>query len=319
MKKAEEQVLVYLVQGFLESGKTSFLNYTMNQEYFQINEPTLVIACEEGDVEYEAEEFQDNHTFLEMIEEAEDFSYGKLKALQDRYKPSRVLIECNAFWDVKVLREMKMPAEWEVIQRIVTVDGSTFDVYMSNMKSVFMEMIRDADMVIFNRCCAEQSLANYRRSIKVVNPAAEIIFENRQGQLINIFDSGVPYDLEAGVIDISDEDYGIFYIDMRDNPKRYSGKKVRFKGRVLKSRNPSASFFMPARMAMTCCADDTSYIGYACKSPEAKDLPMGQWITVTADVRWEWFSAYKEKGPVLYAKTIEKAEAPQTELVYFNL
>jgi len=318
MSKSEEKVLVYLVMGFLESGKTSFLNYTMEQEYFQIEEPSLVIAGEEGEVEYDAELLRLNNTFLEVIEEAEDFSCEKLNELQKKYDPSRVMIEWNAFWDIKAFREMKLPDNWEVIQQIVTVDGSTFDVYMNNMKSLFMEMVREADMVIFNRCSDEQPLANYRRSIKVVNPAADIMFEDTKGQLINIFDGGVPYDLDADLIDIADEDYGIFYIDMRDNPKQYNGKEVRFKGRVLKSRNPSADYFMPARMAMTCCADDTSYIGYACKSPQAKNLPMGQWITVTATVRWEWFPAYKEKGPVLYVKSIEEAEPPKAEMVYFT-
>jgi len=318
MKKAEEKVFVYLVMGFLESGKTSFLNYTIEQDYFQTGEPTLIIACEEGEEDFDAGVLGDNNSALVILEDAEEFNCEMFEALQKEHQPSRVLIECNAFWDIKELRNIKMPSGWEVIQRIVTVDGSTFDVYMNNMKSVFMEMARDADMIIFNRCTAEQPLANYRRSIKVANPAAEVIFEDTQGQLLDIFDGGVPFDLDAEIIDISDEDYGIFYIDMRDNPKRYSGKRVRFKGRVLKSRNPSASFFMPARMAMTCCADDTSYIGYACKSPEAKDIPMGQWIIVTADVRWEWFSAYKEKGPVLYAKSVEKTEPPQVELVYFN-
>lgn len=315
MKRKEEPVLVYFIMGFLESGKTSFLEYTMEQECFQTEDYTLVIACEEGEVEYDSTKMNKNNTILEVLEKPEDFNFNKLDALQKKYNPTRVLIEFNSFWNID---DMELPEDWEIVQRIVTVDGSTFDLYMNNMKSIFMEMVKNADMVIFNRCMETQPLANYRRSIKVVSPAADVIFENMQGRLIDIFDDGVPYDIEAPIIEISDEDYGIFYIDMKDNPKRYKGKSVRFKGRVLKSRNPAADFFMPGRMAMTCCADDTSYIGYACKSSQAKELPMGQWITVTAEVRWEWFSAYREKGPVLYAKEIVETEAPDVEMVYFT-
>ena len=318
MKKKEQEILVYYVMGFLESGKSSFLDYTMEQDYFHIDEPTLLITCEEGEVEFDKDALKERNTFLEVLESKEEFNFDNLKAMEEMYHPARVLVECNAFWDIKEFQQTKLPAGWEVIQRIVTVDATTFDVYMSNMKSIFMEMVRFADMVIYNRCKEEQPLANYRRSIKVVNAGADIVFENMEGTLIDIFDGALPYDVDEDIIRIEDVDYGIFYMDMRDHPKTYKGKKVKFRGRVLKSRNETADYFMPARMAMTCCADDTSHLGYACKSPEAKNLTLGEWVNVTAEVRWEWFPAYKEKGPVLYAKEIVKTGPPTEEMVYFN-
>ena len=65
----------------------------------------------------------------------------------------------------------------------MTVDASTFQVYMNNMKSLFVEMIRNADMVLFNRCEQGMPLATFRRSVKVVNQAAEIIFEDEEGEI----------------------------------------------------------------------------------------------------------------------------------------
>lgn len=44
---------VYIINGFLESGKTEFITYTLSQPYFQIRGKTLLIVCEEGEVEYE--------------------------------------------------------------------------------------------------------------------------------------------------------------------------------------------------------------------------------------------------------------------------
>src|SRR5699024_2169916 len=159
---------------------------------------------------------------------------------------------------------------------------------------------------------------SFRRSIKVVNPACDVLFEDEKGEISNIFEDSMPYDLDADIIDIEDADYGIFYVDMEDHPERYRGKTVRFKGRVLKSENANAKFFVPGRMAMTCCADDTTFIGYICEFPKAKSLLMGQWVEVTAVVDWKYMEQYEGEGPVLIAKDIKSVQRPEVDLVYFN-
>ena len=195
--------------------------------------------------------------------------------------------------------------------------SSTFQIYMNNMKSIFVEMIRGADMVIFNRSSMDMPLANFRRSVKVVNAGAEVLFEDEEGEL-DIFEDDVPYDMNADIIEIEDIDYGIWYIDMMDNLDKYVGKKVRFKGQVLKSRDLNAGFFVPGRMAMTCCADDTQFIGYVCKNPAVKRLRIGSWVTVTAEIKAEYMEVYHDIGPVLYASEIEAAEKPEQEMVFFT-
>ena len=181
---------------------------------------------------------------------------------------------------------MELPRGWGIVQEIVTVDASCFQIYMQNMKSVFMEMAKNADMVMFNRCRPEDPLPAFRRSIKVVNQACDVLFENEEGEIDNIFEDQMPFDTDADVIEIDDADYGIWYVDMGDNPERYEGKTVHFRGMVLKSKDVGADFFVPGRMAMTCCADDTSFIGYVCKCASAKSLVMGSWVDVTATVKW---------------------------------
>ncbi len=318
MEEQEIDMPVYLITGFLESGKTTFINFTVQQEYFQIEEPTLLIACEEGEVEYDQAMLLKHNTVLEVLEDPEELTRDKLRAFQRKYRPDRVILEYNPLWGVKHLEEMDLPHGWGIVQHIVTVDASIFQVYMNNMKSLFVEMARNADMVMFNRCKKEQPLANFRRSIKVVNPGCEILFEDEEGELTDIFEDEVPYDLKADVIEIEDMDYGIFYVDMRDHPERYQGRTVKFKGMVLKSRDVGANFFVPGRMAMTCCADDTTFIGYVCQSKNAPKLPMGSWVEVTATVDWKYLDVYHEEGPVLKAKAIRSAKAPESELVYFN-
>ena len=314
----EIEIPIYLITGFLESGKTTFINFTVAQDYFQIDEPTLLITTEEGEVEYDEKELLKYNTVLEVVESQEQFTPEYLKKLKRRYNPERVILEYNPLWSVKKLEEMEMPRGWGIVQEIVTVDASCFQIYMQNMKSIFMEMSLHADMVMFNRCRPQDPLASFRRSIKVVNPACDVLFENEEGEISNIFEDSMPYDLDADIIDIEDADYGIFYVDMEDHPERYRGKTVRFKGRVLKSEDAKAEFFVPGRMAMTCCADDTTFIGYICEFPKAKSLLMGQWVEVTAQVDWKYMPQYEGEGPVLIAKDIKSAKRPDVDLVYFN-
>ena len=314
----EIEIPIYLITGFLESGKTTFINFTVAQDYFQIDEPTLLITTEEGEVEYDEKELLKYNTVLEVVESQEQFTPEYLKKLKRRYNPERVILEYNPLWSVKKLEEMEMPRGWGIVQEIVTVDASCFQIYMQNMKSIFMEMSLHADMVMFNRCRPQDPLASFRRSIKVVNPACDVLFEDEEGEISNIFEDSMPYDLDADIIDIEDADYGIFYVDMEDHPERYHGKTVRFKGRVLKSENANAKFFVPGRMAMTCCADDTTFIGYICEFPKAKSLLMGQWVEVTAVVDWKYMEQYEGEGPVLIAKDIKSVQRPEVDLVYFN-
>lgn len=314
----EIEIPIYLITGFLESGKTTFINFTVAQDYFQIDEPTLLITTEEGEVEYDEKELLKYNTVLEVVESQEQFTQEYLKKLKRRYNPERVILEYNPLWSVKKLEEMEMPRGWGIVQEIVTVDASCFQIYMQNMKSIFMEMSLHADMVMFNRCRPQDPLASFRRSIKVVNPACDVLFEDEEGEISNIFEDSMPYDLDADIIDIEDADYGIFYVDMEDHPERYRGKTVRFKGRVLKSENANAKFFVPGRMAMTCCADDTTFIGYICEFPKAKSLLMGQWVEVTAVVDWKYMEQYEGEGPVLIAKDIKSVQRPEVDLVYFN-
>ena len=317
-EEKDVRVAIYLVTGFLESGKTTFINFTLRQDYFMIDEPTLVILCEEGEVELNEEQFKRYNTFIEVIEKPEDLTKEKLEALEQIYNPDRIILEYNPLWSVAKLEEMELPEGWGIIQHIVTVDSSTLQMYLNNMKSLFVEMVRNADLIMFNRADVSQPLANFRRSVKVVNPGAMMVFENGQGEIQDIFDGNMPYDLEAPIVDIADEDYGIFYVDVMEHPEKYEGKTMHFKGKVLKSKMLPSGYFVPGRMAMTCCADDTNFIGYACKSPYAKKAKLGEWVEITATMKMEYMKAYHDIGPVFYAEDVKPAEAPAQELVYFN-
>lgn len=310
-------VPIYIITGFLESGKTRFLNHTIHQDYFKIKGKTLLIVCETGEEEYSSD-LDSLNTAVEYLRKAEDFNTDTLKAFEKKYRPERVLIEFNPLWSCKKMYDTKLPGKWDWVQHIVIADASTFQLYMQNMMPIITEMMRGADLVVFNRSRQEYPLANFRRSVKVSNGGAQVMFENENGDQINIFQDEMPYDLKADVINIEDCDFGVWYVDVMDNADRYVGKKVHFKGQVLKSRRLDADYFVPGRKAMTCCADDVQFIGYVCQTGKAPGLKEGEWVEVTGTLRMEMCQAYREEGPVIHVEKLEKTTPPDEEMVYFT-
>ena len=315
----EVKVPIYLITGFLESGKTTFLNFTLQQDYFRIKGKTLLILCEEGEEEYNRAELAKRNIVMEVIDSEEDFTPARLQTLEILHQPERVAIEYNGMWLVSKFEQMELPAGWGIEQEITCVDASTYQVYMANMKSLFMDMVRNTDMVLFNRCSEEHPLADFRRQVKVANQKAEIIFEDEEGEIDDIFQDEMPFDLDAPVVKILPEDYGIWFVDSMDRPDVYEGKTLRFKARAMRPRGMSGEYFVPGRTAMTCCADDTTFLGYLCKSPDAQTLTMGQWVEITAKAALEARPEYHgETGLVLYAESITPCEPLPDEMVYFN-
>ncbi|MCF0134338.1 MAG: GTPase [Blautia sp.] len=315
---SEITVPVYLLSGFLESGKTSFLDFTLQQDYFQIEGKTLLILCEEGIEEYDEAMLEENNIVMERIESEEALTTQRLTAMDILHRPERVVIEYNGMWLVSRFEQMTLPEGWGIEQEITCVDASTYQIYMANMKSIFMDMVRNTDMVVFNRCKKDDPLPSYRRAIKVANQRAEVIFEDAEGELDDIFQDELPFDIEADVIEILPEDYGIWFVDSMENPERYVGKTIHYQARVLKPRGMGSRFFVPGRTAMTCCADDTTFLGYVCKADDAPGLPEGSWVEITAEIAFEYRMEYQEEGLVLYAKEVKRCAPLEEEMVYFN-
>ena len=306
---------VYMINGFLESGKTEFITYTLAQPYFQTRGTTLLLLCEEGEVEYDGDLLKKSRTVVELIEAEEDFNPNRLLELEKKYKPERIIVEYNGMWNFK---NMKLPWHWKIEQQITIIDGSTFQSYYTNMRSLLAEMIRNSEMIIMNRCDGIQDLSSYKRNLKAVNPRADIIFEDANGEITEIMEDDLPYDLKQEVLELDDYGYGIWYLDSMDHPERYIGKKVEFTAMVLKPEDFPKGYFVPGRMAMTCCADDMAFLGYPCEYAGADSLTQKEWVKVKANVAKEYREEYQGEGPVLHAVSVEKTKAPKNAVISFN-
>lgn len=306
---------VYVINGFLESGKTEFICFTLAQAYFQVKGKTLLILCEEGEKEYDSQLLERSRTEIERIENEEDFNPEYLTGLEKKHKPERIIIEFNGMWNYK---NVKLPWYWKIEQQITTIDGSTFSMYYTNMRSLLAEMIRKSEMIIFNRCDTVRDQLNvYKRNIKAVNSSADVIFEDANGEINEIFEEDLPYDLTRETIVLDDQSYGIWYLDSMDHPERYLGKKVSFVAMVLKPEEFPMDYFVPGRLAMTCCADDMAFLGYPCEFSGAGALKQREWIKVTASVLAGNSREQGGAGLTLQAVSVEKAKAPKEEVISF--
>lgn len=310
------EIPIYLFTGFLESGKTVFIKDTIKDPNFSHGEKTLVILCEEGIEEFDEQYLENNNAIVVTVEGEDDLTEQFLKECNDKYQPGRVFVEYNGMWNTESFFKIKFPKEWEIVQIITLINGETYESYMNNMRSMLVNHYTESDMVIFNRCNTSMDRGSYRRSVKAVNRKAQVYFE---GEGIDPQDTSelLPFNMDAEVIEIEDDDYGIWYLDAMDNPKKYDGKTVQFTALVYKSDKFRDNTIVPGRQAMTCCADDVAFIGFVCKSQNADKLKNRQWIKITAQIKVEYRKEYKGKGPVLYTKKIGAGIVPEEELVYF--
>ena len=307
---------VYVITGFLEGGKTSFTKFTLSQDYFNDGSKTLIILCEEGEVEYEEDFLKKYKAVVEVVEGEENLTRETFRALGKKHRPDRVIIEYNGMWMPKKVRELPFPYSWELYQTITVLDGSSFQLYLNNIKSLAMELLTYTDMVVFNRCTEETPIDNFNRSIKAVNRQAEVMFEDVNGETLYP-EVILPYDVTKDEISLADEDYGIWYVECQDKPEVYEGKTISFKAMVMKNRDFPDDVFVPGRQVMTCCAADIRFLGFVCHYPGTKSLKNRQWVNVKAKYSWENDDIYGEEGPVLRAFEVTQTSAPKEEVVSF--
>jgi len=305
---------VYLVAGFLDGGKTNFINRIL-EDGFAREDRTLLLCCEEGDEEYNKRAL-DNVTVV-TVDDEDELTVDFLKALEKKHRPKQVLIEYNGMWQLEKLYRDVLPANWILYQIMTFVYAPSFEVMARNMGQLMMEKITNADMLVFNRCTPELAEALRKRNLRMVNRRADIYLEYTDGHSEDYLTGDeCPFDLSGDVLDIPDEDFGVWYVDAMDHPDRYDGKRVHMKMVMCHSRK-YPGVHCPGRFAMVCCANDIQFLGVVARGDEQKKYKNRDWVEVTATVRSEDFEAYQGKGPVLYIEDIRGCEKPKDEVVSF--
>lgn len=316
-----KQIPVYLFTGFLESGKTKFAQETLQDSTFNNGDRMLLLVCEEGIEEYEPDEFAAPNIFMEVIESEDELTTANLDALLKKHRCSYVIVEYNGMWTLDTLYT-NMPPEWVVAQEFMFIDATTFLNYNNNMRQLMVDKLQSCELVVLNRFPEgdEELKMQAHKIVRATNRRCDIAFETADGKITyDDIEIPLPYDLNAPVAVISDNDYAIFLQDAMDQPDKYQGKVVRLKGKaVSKSRSLKPGYFYFGREVMTCCANDIRFLPLLGEWKDVGAIKNLGWYEVTArvDIR-NLPEVYEGPGPVLHVQKISPCAAPAREVATY--
>ncbi len=313
------EVPVYLFTGFLEAGKTRFLQEALSDRNFfdKGGERTLVLLCEEGEEELDPSGFASPDVFVEVLENERWLNPDKLEALRRKHNANRVMIEYNGMWLGNQLFEA-LPEDWYIFQEMMQADASTIEVYNANMRNLVVDKLSTCDLVVFNRCEDDTDTMALHKLVRAVSRRANIIYEKTDGSATyDTIEDPLPFDVNAPVITVEDRDYALFYRDLGENMETYQGKTVHFMGQVSLGPQLPKGGFIIGRPIMTCCVQDTTFSGLFSEN-DANLVANGDWVRLSAKIDLKKCRVYGgRKGPVLKTIALEPAEAPEDPVATF--
>lgn len=301
-----EQIPVYAFTGFLDSGKTKFIQETLEDPRFNAGERTLVLIFEEGEEEYDLSTYPHKNVYLETLDQ-QTVTEAQLAALEKKYRAERVVAELNGMQLVADLYN-RFPQNWVIAQEVMFADATTFNAYNSNMRNLVMDKLMGAQMVVFNRLTPGEDTMPLHKLARAANRRIDILYDYTDGTTkFDDVQDPLPFDINAPVIQIKDEDYALWYRDVTEETEKYVGKTVCFKAQVAMLRRQKEGMFAPGRFVMTCCVEDIQFCGIPCRYADSKGLASRAWVQVTAKVSAEKHPLYKgDVGPVLTAIEVVK-------------
>ena len=308
---------VYLFTGFLESGKTKFIQETLEDKRFCNKEKTLLLVCEEGEEEYAPEQFATDTVVIRVLEGQEQLTNENLTKWAQETKADRVVIEYNGMWLLDALYAA-MPEGWVVYQEFMFADAGTFLSYNSNMRQLVYDKLKSCELVVFNRFKPDMDKMEFHKVVRAASRRADIAYESTDGKVVyDDIEDPLPFDLNAPIIEIGDADFAEWYRDLGETPANYEGKTVRFKCRALKRSKMPANTFIVGRHVMTCCVEDIQFAALVCQWDKADSVQDDSWMILTAKLNFKFNKAYGRKGPVLSYVSHELCEAPEQPVATF--
>jgi G3E family GTPase len=174
---------VYLFTGFLESGKTTFLEETLGDPRFNNGQRTLILLCEEGEAEITLDRPYMKNIFVETIDDMDMLTEDVLQQFEKKHKPSRILIEYNGMWPMQNLFD-NMPPSWVIYQEFMFADATTFLTYNANMRSLVVDKLMGCELVVFNRFTADMDQMAFHKIVRGISRRPDIAYEFTDGKVV---------------------------------------------------------------------------------------------------------------------------------------
>lgn len=308
---------IYLFVGFLESGKTTFIQSTLEDERFNNGEKTLLLVCEEGMEEYNPDKFSGQNVFAHNVDDEDKICAELFDKLYAKYKFERVIVEYNGMWQLNTLYEA-LPENYVIYQSMMFADANTILQYNANMRNIVVDKINACEVAVFNRCKLDFDKMAIHKLVRNVSRRPDIAYEYEGGKVeYDDIADPLPYDINADLIEIKDEDYALFYRDLMEETAKYDGKTVKFKGICAKDKKMGDNAFAIGRHVMTCCVEDITYAGLVAVYDGKTAVNNRDWFVIKAKIKIERNKLYRSKGPVLYVQSLASSNAPTEEVATF--
>ncbi len=310
------EIPVYLFTGFLEGGKTKFIQETFEDPRFNSGERTLLLVCEEGVEEYDKSRFCCD-IGVEYIDDKSQLTEANLKSLQKKHKAQRIIVEYNGMWELGAL-VYNMPKNWLLYQEMMFADATTFISYNANMRQLMFDKLQGCELIVLNRADNNTDKMEIHKIIRGVNRRCDIAYEYNDGRTeYDEIEDPLPFDIEADIIEIKDRDYAIWYRDLAEDLTKYENKVIKVKVLAVKDKTFDGDMFLAGRHVMTCCIDDVEFKPMICRCDDASVITSKGWYIVTARINIVKHKLYKAPGPVLTLIDYAMTSAPEQEIATF--
>ncbi len=312
-----KEIPVYIFTGFLESGKTLFMQDTLEDSRFNAGEKTLVLQCEEGEEEFDPAKFPSKNVVIKTLDSQEDLKESNLNKWARESACERVMVEYNGMWLIQAFYD-EMPEGWIPYQNMLFADGRSFLSYNANMRSLVVDKLKDCDVCVFNRIPQGTDTMEFHKIVRGITRRADILYEYDDGKVVpDEIEDPLPFDIEAPVIQVEDRDFALFYRDLTEEPKKYKDKTVSFKALAAVDKKFPDHTCALGRHIMTCCAADISYCALVSKLQPEMELKNSAWYQIKATIDIRFSKLYGKKGPIFVVESASPAEPPAEQVATF--
>lgn len=296
-----------LVQGFLEAGKTSYIQATILQDFFYKRGSTLILCFEYGETEYDEAALSGRKTSVVYYENGEDITAFCVRNIEE-YAPDRIYVEMNSM--IPGLRE-KFPDVMEVSFVTTLIDFPTMGPYLNNMRQYVVDIVKGSSMVTFRNCPSKEQLAPYSQIFKLINPKATYLRRDPKGYHERAFDLFLPYSLDSDPIPVGEKEYLVFFLDAGEHPEHYENKKLRFSLPLEVRADIEPGLIKCGRTVMTCCMADIQFMGCPLLSSESVPEIAEGWIFLEAGGCLT-SDSYGQKRLALQPVRMQQTAAPES-------
>ena len=288
----QQMIETRLVYGFLDAGKTSWIQDCILNDYFHKYGTTLILCFEQGEAEYDVQALQEKRTYVAYYEGETDIA-GFCRDRIEEYRPDRIYVEMNTM--MPGLRE-QFPENMHVTYVTTWIDWTTMKLYFVNFLQMINQMVSQSHQVTFRGCPSKELLAPYSQAFQLMNRKAVYLRQDPMGYHEKAFDLFLPYSLEDPEITITRNSFLPLWLDASEHPEHYEGKTLVFSDPLELRRRENDAPWSAGRVVMTCCMADLQFMGFELTGETAAALDGG----------WICFRAVAQTGTAEYGRRVLK-------------